>query len=72
MILERREVMKNPEVESHTTIDEEDELLLIDELRNTGAWVLAMLHVALENPRNDEWLKAWKEKNEKSWRTLSK
>ena len=64
--------MHNPEVKRFTEIREDKDLLVVEDINEARDWMLAILCVALEQPRNEEWLKAWKEKNEKSWRTLSK
>ena len=63
-----KEVMHNPEVESYTEVTQEDELLVVEELRKTGQWCLAILCMALENPKNEEWLRQFHEKNEKKWK----
>lgn len=63
-----KEVMNHPDVESYTEAHQEDDLLVVEELKKTGEWLLAMLSFALEKPSNAEWLRQFHEKNGKKWK----
>lgn len=62
-------MLKENNLTTDLTTDETE--LTTDELKEISAWLLAALHVALEKPRNAEWLEELHKKQAKKWKRLS-
>ena len=63
----------NPTITTDLTTDitTDEPELTTEQLKEISAWLLAMLHVALERPTNKEWHQKWVERNEKKWKRLT-